>query len=87
MLLPQPTHVHHGGIQFAHLYLFYQIIEDDKQLPLETVRSVARQLVSALRYLHSNRIMHRDMKPQNILIAKGGIVKLCDFGVSPRALC
>lgn len=44
------------------------------------VRSIAQQLVDALRYLHSHRIMHRDMKPQNILIAKRGVVKLCDFG-------
>nr|CAB3455365.1 unnamed protein product [Digitaria exilis]CAB3459041.1 unnamed protein product [Digitaria exilis] len=36
--------------------------------------------VKALYYLHSNRIIHRDMKRQNILIGKGSIVKLCDFG-------
>lgn len=58
----------------------FQILEDDRVLPLPVVRSIARQLVSALRYLHSNRIMHRDMKPQNVLIGKGGVVKLCDFG-------
>lgn len=36
--------------------------------------------VRALHYLHSNRIIHRDMKPQNILIGSSGAVKLCDFG-------
>ena len=41
---------------------------------------MACQLVSALYYLHSHRILHRDMKPQNILLGKGGVVKLCDFG-------
>lgn len=44
------------------------------------VREIACQLVSALFYLHSHRILHRDMKPQNILLGKSGVVKLCDFG-------
>ena len=44
------------------------------------IQNIAAQLVSALYYLHSNRILHRDMKPQNILIGKGGKIKLCDFG-------
>ncbi|KAJ0501385.1 putative protein kinase ULK-Fused family [Helianthus annuus] len=42
--------------------------------------------VSALHYLHSNRIIHRDMKPQNILICVGGVVKLCDFGFARAML-
>ncbi len=46
----------------------FHILEDDRCLPESVVRSVARQLVHALHYLHSNRIIHRDMKPQNILI-------------------
>ncbi|GAA49241.1 serine/threonine protein kinase, partial [Clonorchis sinensis] len=44
------------------------------------VRSIACQLVSALYYLHAHRILHRDMKPQNILLGQEGVVKLCDFG-------
>jgi len=44
------------------------------------VQSIAAQLVSALYYLHARRILHRDMKPQNILLGKDGVVKLCDFG-------
>lgn len=58
----------------------FEILEDDGNLPAETVRSIARQLVQALNYLHTNRIIHRDMKPQNILIGANGCVKLCDFG-------
>ncbi|XP_020647678.3 serine/threonine-protein kinase 36 isoform X1 [Pogona vitticeps] len=58
----------------------FQILQDDGNLPEEQVQVIASQLVSALYYLHSHRILHRDMKPQNILLGKGGIVKLCDFG-------
>ncbi|KAI5396906.1 hypothetical protein KIW84_062943 [Lathyrus oleraceus] len=65
--------------EFAQGELF-EIIEDDKCLPEEQVQAIAKQLVRALHYLHSNRIIHRDMKPQNILIGSESIVKLCDFG-------
>ncbi|CAG5136281.1 unnamed protein product, partial [Candidula unifasciata] len=58
----------------------FQILEDDLSLPEEQVQVIAAQLVSALHYLHSHRILHRDLKPQNILLGKGGIIKLCDFG-------
>ncbi|KAM4608180.1 serine/threonine-protein kinase 36 [Discoglossus pictus] len=58
----------------------FQILEDDGKLSEELVRDVSAQLVSALYYLHSHRILHRDMKPQNILLGKDGTVKLCDFG-------
>uniref|UniRef100_A0A8C1APQ4 non-specific serine/threonine protein kinase n=2 Tax=Cyprinus carpio carpio TaxID=630221 RepID=A0A8C1APQ4_CYPCA len=58
----------------------FQILEDDGSLPENQVCEIACQLVSALYYLHSHRILHRDMKPQNILLGKGGVVKLCDFG-------
>ncbi|XP_071693687.1 serine/threonine-protein kinase TIO [Rutidosis leptorrhynchoides] len=65
--------------EFAQGELF-EILEDDKCLPEDEVQKIAKQLVRALHYLHSNRIIHRDMKPQNILICAGGVVKLCDFG-------
>ncbi|NXI71378.1 STK36 kinase, partial [Anseranas semipalmata] len=58
----------------------FQILEDDGSLPEDQVQTIAAQLVSALYYLHSHRILHRDMKPQNILLGKDGVIKLCDFG-------
>jgi fused len=65
--------------EFAQGELF-EILEDDRSLGEPEVRKIAQQLVHALYYLHSHRIIHRDMKPQNILISANGIVKLCDFG-------
>ncbi|NWV34354.1 STK36 kinase, partial [Grantiella picta] len=58
----------------------FQILEDDGSFPEDQVQTIAAQLISALYYLHSHRILHRDMKPQNILLGKDGVVKLCDFG-------
>ncbi|KAF5178747.1 Serine/threonine-protein kinase [Thalictrum thalictroides] len=64
--------------EFAQGELF-EVLEDDKCLPEDQVQAIAKQLVRALHYLHSNRIIHRDMKPQNILIGAGSIVKVCSF--------
>ncbi|MCO5586124.1 hypothetical protein L7F22_040064 [Adiantum nelumboides] len=72
--------------EFAQGELF-EILEDDKHLPEAQVQAIAKQLVRALHYLHSHRIIHRDMKPQNILIGAGGIVKLCDFGFARAMSC
>ncbi|GAM18589.1 hypothetical protein SAMD00019534_017640 [Acytostelium subglobosum LB1] len=58
----------------------YRIIKEDKILPEPFIQKVAAQILLALHYLHSNRIIHRDIKPQNILIGCDGAMKLCDFG-------
>jgi serine/threonine protein kinase len=65
--------------EFAQGELF-EVLEDDSCLPEPEVAAIAKQLVAALHYLHSHRVIHRDMKPQNILIGARRTVKLCDFG-------
>lgn len=53
-------------------------------LPEETAKSFARQVFSGLSYLHRNNVTHRDIKPDNILIASEEplLVKISDFGLS-----
>ena len=58
----------------------YEIVQEDKKLPEKQIKEIALQLTSALFYLHNNNIIHRDIKPQNVLISASGIIKICDFG-------
>ena len=41
-----------------------------------------QQMFEGLFYIHSNKIIHRDMKAANILITKQGVLKLADFGLA-----
>lgn len=44
------------------------------------------QLLSGISYMHERRLLHRDLKPQNLLIDSRGAIKLADFGLA-RAFC
>lgn len=46
------------------------------------IKTVSRQMLAGLAYLHRNWIMHRDLSPGNILITPSGVVKITDFGLS-----
>lgn len=65
--------------EFAHKELT-SILSKAGFLPEEQVQHIVWDLVSALFYLHSNRVLHRDLKPQNILLDINNNAKLCDFG-------
>lgn len=52
----------------------------DKLLPVETVLDVVRQSAEALNYAYQMGIIHRDVKPANIILRDDGLVKLTDFG-------
>jgi hypothetical protein len=60
-----------------------QALLNDKRLlsPEETIR-ISRQICKGLDYAHANGIVHRDVKPANIMIAADGTVKIMDFGIA-----
>ena len=62
-----------------------QLIRESGPLPAEQVRSVVGQCALALGVAHAARLVHRDVKPANILVREDGLVKLTDFGIARAA--
>ncbi len=60
------------------------LLDRKKRLSVREALAVARDLADALRYAHDNRVIHCDIKPENILVSAGHAV-LADFGVSRAA--
>ncbi len=56
----------------------------EKQLPVDDVRRITRDVAEALGYAHSRGVIHRDVKPENIMLSEGGAI-VADFGIA-RAL-
>ena len=54
----------------------------DRRLSLAESVSIAIQVVAGLRFAHQNRLIHRDVKPSNLILASDGRVKILDFGLS-----
>eukprot|EP00118_Oscarella_pearsei_P000175 m.4373 g.4373 ORF g.4373 m.4373 type:complete len:316 (+) comp10621_c0_seq1:267-1214(+) len=59
-----------------------QFMRDELLIPKELVKNIVLQLLKGLDFLHSNRVVHRDLKPQNVLVARDGVVKIADFGLA-----
>ncbi|KAM6911924.1 serine/threonine-protein kinase 10 isoform 1-T1 [Lycodopsis pacificus] len=60
------------------------MLELDRGLTEPQIKVVCRQMLEALDYLHSIKIIHRDLKAGNILLMLDGDIKLADFGVSAK---
>ena len=58
------------------------IIEEGGPLPWKWSTNIAIQIASALETAHKNNIVHRDIKPHNIIITEDGIAKVTDFGIA-----
>ncbi|WP_024614606.1 Stk1 family PASTA domain-containing Ser/Thr kinase [Clostridium sp. Ade.TY] len=62
-----------------------EVVEEFGKISCETALTIAIQIAKALECAHKNGIIHRDIKPQNILVTSDGLVKVTDFGIAKIA--
>ena len=60
-------------------------IEKKGKLPVKEAVSIAIQIAQGIEAAHNNHIIHRDIKPQNVIISREGKVKVTDFGIARAA--
>ena len=60
----------------------HNFISMEKVLSEAQAKSIARQLGKAIKHIHSHKIIHRDIKTENVFISRSGCIKLGDFGLS-----
>lgn len=58
------------------------LIQEQGPLPMEQAAQIGAEVLNALAHAHHHKIVHRDIKPHNILIARDGRVKVTDFGIA-----
>ncbi|MGM0789042.1 MAG: Stk1 family PASTA domain-containing Ser/Thr kinase [Bacillota bacterium] len=59
-----------------------QYIQQHSPVPVDTALDIMKQLLSAISHAHQHHIVHRDIKPHNILVDRLGNVKITDFGIA-----
>lgn len=74
-------------LEYAPLGNLYELLRnaDDDKLSLDIAQNFVGQVTSALAYLESQHVAHRDIKSENIVLTSESTVKLCDFGYAVTA--
>ena len=87
---PNIVTIYDAGEEDGVLYIAMELLEGrtlhallaEKRFPGEQAIDVARQICAGLQFAHSKGIIHRDIKPGNVMVVSEGLVKITDFGIA-----
>ena len=78
----QDGDLHYIVMEFIAGQSLKELITRNAPLPVEQAISIGAQILAGLEYAHRSGLIHRDIKPQNVLITNDGVVKVTDFGIA-----
>ncbi|XP_023662996.1 cyclin-dependent kinase-like 1 isoform X2 [Paramormyrops kingsleyae] len=70
----------HLVFEFCELTVLNELDRHPRGVPEAQLKSIVWQTLQAINFCHKHNCIHRDVKPENILLTKAGVIKLCDFG-------
>ena len=74
--------MHYIVMEFIRGRTLKELIAQRGALDVDEAIGVMKQLVSAINHAHEHKIIHRDIKPQNVLVKDDGTIKITDFGIA-----
>lgn len=78
----EENNIHYIVMEYIDGATLKELINENAPFENAQTLNIAIQIASALSHAHSNNIIHRDIKPQNILVTNSGVIKVTDFGIA-----